>query len=328
MAYVDLVSTGVTPVQGGSTYNFSYDTPVSADGSPHITHIGFQIDGAVTHSPTYVSAGLGNLISNYRIKIGADTLLNFDDTAAYGADNGTQSNISCIAAKVGGWDTCTEISDDGATVAKFVGELTLPFGLDASRSHRVNISITLGDEEGWCGKAFNVAQTDFNIVHFYGTARDSTLYGSRQDFTLTDGAQRTLTCYGKAGWNMLGVVYLNDDVKDVVSEIRPNNGSFRALSIQQWRVLDSTYTEGFQTTKPDSNVWSAVNARAGFLFLDLKRLTAGADISMAFTATGNSTASLYPIWVAPLSQGTASPVRQTQKSVSSTARDVEGQSKI
>lgn len=127
---------------------------------------------------------------------------------------------------------------------------------------------------------------------------------------------------------MLGVVYLNDQVADEVSEIRPNNGSFRALTVQQWRVLDSTYTEGFQTTKPDSNVWSAVNSRAGFLFLDLKRLTAGADISMAFTATADSTASLYPVWVAPLNQATSSPVRQTQKSVSSTAKDVEGQSKI
>ncbi len=323
MAYVDLVSTGVTPVQGGTTYNFSYDTPVSADGSPHITHIGFQIDGVVGAGAAYKSAGIGGLISNYRIKIGADTLLNFDDTAAYSADATTQSNISCLAAKVGGWDVCTESAADN-----FVGELTLPFGLDASRSHRVNVSITLGSETAWCGKAFTVASTDFNMVHFYGTARDSTLYGSRQDFTLTNGAQRTLTCYGKAGWNMLGVVYLNDQVADEVSEIRPNNGSFRALSIQQWRVLDSTYTEGFQTTKPNSNVWSAVNSRAGFLFLDLKRLTAGADISMAFTATADSTASLYPIWVAPLSQGTASPVRQTQKSVSSTARDVEGQSKI
>ena len=327
MAYVDLVSSGVTPVQGGSTYNFSYDTPISADGSPHITHIGFQIDGAVATGPTYNSAGIGNLISNYRIKIGADTLLNFDDTTAYGADNATQSNISCMATKVGGWDTCTEIADDGAN-ATMVGELTLPFGLDASRSHRVNVSITLGSETAWCGKAFTVAQTEFNMVHFYGTAKDSTLYGSRQDFTLTNGAQRTLTVYGKTGWNMLGVVYLNDQVVDEVSEIRPNNGSFRALTVQQWRVLDSTYTEGFQTTKPDSNVWSAVNARAGFLFLDLKRLTAGADISMAFTATADSTASLYPVWVAPLNQGTSSPVRQTQKSVSSTARDVEGQSKI
>tara|TARA_R110000824_G_scaffold24204_1_gene85584 strand:+ start:386 stop:1357 length:972 start_codon:yes stop_codon:yes gene_type:complete len=323
MAYVDLVSTGLTPVQGGQTYNFSFDSPISADGSPHITHIGFQIEGVVGAGAVYNSGGIGNLISNYRIKIGADTLLNFDDTEAYSADSATQSNLSCLAAKVGGWDTCQESAADN-----FVGEITLPFGLDASRSHRVNISITLGSETNWCGKPFDVAATQFNIVNFYGTAKDSTLYGSRQDFTLTTGSQRTLTCYGKTGWNMLGVVYLNNTAADVVSEIRPNNGSFRALTIQQWRVLDSTYTQGIQDTKPDVFTWSAVTARLGFLFLDLKRLTAGADISMAFTATADSTASLYPVWVAPLSQSTSTPVRQTQNTVSSTARDVEAESKF
>ena len=322
MAYVDLVSTGVTPVQGGSTYNFSYDTPISADGSPHITHIGFQIDGVVAANATYNSGGIGNLISNYRIKIGANTILNFDDTAAYAADSAVQSNISCIAAKVGGWDTCQETAADN-----FVGELTLPFGLDATRSHRVNVSITLGSETTWCGKAFTVASTEFNMVHFYGTAADQTLYGSRQDFTLTTGAERTLTVYGKTGWQMLGLVYLNDQNADEVSQIRPNNGSFRALTVPQWRVLDSTYTQGIQTTKPDSTVWSAVTARAGFLFLDLKRLTAGADISLSFSSTADSTASLYPVWVAPIAQNTGGPVRQTQKTVSSTARDVESESK-
>ena len=322
MAYVDLVSTGVTPVQSGSTYNFSYDTPISADGSPHITHIGFQIDGKVAAGPTFTSGGIGNLISNYRIKIGANTILNFDDTAAYAADSALKANISCIAAKVGGWDACTETAD-----GVFVGELTLPFGLDATRSHRVNVSITLGSESTWCGKAFDVANTEFNMVHFYGTAADQTLYGSRQDFTLTNGAERTLTVYGKTGWQMLGLVYLNDQSDDEVSKIRPNNGSFRALTLPQWRVLDSTYTQGIQDTKPDSNVWSAVLSKGGFIFLDLKRLTAGADISLSFTATADSTASLYPVWVAPIAQNTGGPVRQTQKTVSSTARDVESESK-
>ena len=53
MAYVDLVSTQVTPVQGGATYNFAFDTPIAQDGSPNLTHIGFQIDGVLGGAATY-----------------------------------------------------------------------------------------------------------------------------------------------------------------------------------------------------------------------------------------------------------------------------------
>lgn len=320
MAYVDLVSTQVTPVAGGATYNFSFDTPVSMDGSPHLTHIGFQIDGVVDTGAVYTSGGIGALISNYRIKVGSNTLLDFNDPAP-DADAAVQSNMSFLAAKVGGWDACRE-----STADEFVGELTLPFGIDATRSHRMNVTITLLSETTWCGKPFTVASTDFNMVMYYGTAKDSTLYGSRQDFTLTAGAERQITAYGKAGWNMLGIAAINDTKADEVSQIRTNNGAFRALKVQQWRVLDSTYTQGVQDTKPDSVVWSAATERAGFVFLDLKRLTAGADITMSVTSTAATTYSFFPIWVAPIGRNAGNPTRQTQKTVSSTARDVEGQS--
>ena len=322
MAYVDLVSTPVTPVQEGATYNFSFDTPVSQDGSPHLTHIGFQIDGKVAAGAVYNSGGIGRLISNYRIKVGSNTLLDFNDPAP-AADATVQSNISFLAAKVGGWDACRESVADS-----FVGELTLPFGIDATRSHRINVTLTLLNEKNWCGKTFDVAGTEFNMVMYYGTASDSTLYGSRQDFTLTNGATRAITAYGKTGWNMLGIAAINDQDADEVSEIRSNNGAFRALKVQQWRVLDSTYTQGVQDTKPDSTVWSAVTERAGFVFLDLKRLTAGADISLMVTSTANTTYSFFPVWVAPIGRNAGNPTRQTQKSVSNTAKDVNSQSKI
>ena len=74
MAYVDLVSTGVTPVAGGATYNFSYDTPIAADGSPHLTHIGFQMDLTVAAGGLTVASTIGRLISDYRIKIGSETI--------------------------------------------------------------------------------------------------------------------------------------------------------------------------------------------------------------------------------------------------------------
>tara|TARA_R110002020_G_scaffold24294_3_gene80092 strand:- start:238 stop:1218 length:981 start_codon:yes stop_codon:yes gene_type:complete len=324
MAYVDLVSTGVTPVAGGATYNFSYDTPIAADGSPHLTHIGFQMDLTVAAGGLTVASTIGRLISDYRIKIGSETILNFNDPAP-SADATVPANISVLAQKVGGIDATTSTS---ATTIQ--GELTLPFGIDASRSHRVNVAITLLSETAWCGRALTPATSEFNMVHYYGVSSDATLYGSRQDFTLTNGAVRAITTYGKAGWEMLGVVAINDADADEISEIRVNNGAFRALSLTQWRILDSTYTQGIRSegagdgTAINTPAW--VLAKAGFSFLDLKRLTAGANIDMSVTSTADTTYSFFPVWVANIGQTTSKAPRQNQKSVSSTAYNVEQQS--
>ena len=326
MAYVDLVSTGVTPVAGGSTYNFAYDTPISADGSPHITHIGFHIDMTVAGGGIATASTMGRLISNFRIKVGSETVLNFDDPAP-SADATTPSNISVLAQKVGGIDS--SIATSATTIE---GQLTLPFGIDATRSHRVNVAITLLDESAWCTKALQPATTEFNMIHYYGTSADATLYGSRQDVTLTNGAERAITTYGKTGWNMLGVVAINDSAADEISQVRVNNGAFRALSVQEWRVLDSTYLDGIRNEGAGDG--TAIGAfapswclmRLGFLFLDLKRLPAGANIDMTGSATADTTYSFFPIWVAPIGQGTGAPVKQTQKTVSSIAYNVESQS--
>lgn len=321
MAYVDLVSTGLTPVAGGSTYNFSYDTPISADGSPHLTHIGFQVDGVLAGAPTFTST-IGRLITNIRIKIGANTIIDFNDPFT-DLDALTPSNLSCLASKVRGVDM---ISNVDATGQNFISELALPFGLDASRSHRVNFTITLGSETTWCGQAFTVASTEFNVVNYYGTASDSTLYGSRQDFTLTTGAERAITIYGKQGWQMLGVTAINKADADNVTQVRVNNGAFRALKVQQWRVLDSTYLSGIRTVGADMNQPSWVLSRAGFVFLDLKRITAGANIDLVVTSDDNTTYSFFPVWVAPLNARTAKAPSQTIKTISSTAKDVESES--
>jgi len=329
MAYVDLVSTGLTPVSGGATYNWAFDTPISADGSPHITHMGFQMDltTAVVGAGYNSTSTIGRLISNYRIKIGSETILNFDDPApSVGA--ATPSNISVLAQKVGGVDATSATS-----TTTIIGELTLPFGIDASRSHRVNVSITLLDEEAWCGAVFTPASSEFNTILYYGVSSDATLYGSRQDFTLTNGAERAITTYGKQGWEMLGVVAINDADTDGISQVRVNNGAFRALSVPQWRVLDSTYSQGIRNEGTGSGqpagypavpTWTL--ARLGFVFLDLKRLTAGANIDMTVTSVEDTTYSFFPIWVAKIGQGTAKAPRQNQKSVSSTAYNVESQS--
>ncbi len=325
MAYVDLVSTGQTPVAGGATYNFSFDTPISADGSPHLTHIGFQIEGKMDALSTY-TATIGRLISNYRIKIGANTILDFNDPAP-SADAGTPSNLSVLAQKVRGVDS---LQLTGTDTTAILGELTLPFGLDATRSHRVNVSITLLSETNWCGAAFVPASTEFNMVMYYGRASDATLYGSRQDFTLTNGAERAITIYGKTGWQMLGVSAINDSDADEISQIRVNNGAFRALKVAQWRVLDSTYLSGIrEDTPPAPPAVATANwilSRGGFVFLDLKRITAGANIDMTVSSTANTTYSFFPVWVAPLGQGTGAAPRQSIETVSSTAKDVTSES--
>jgi len=325
MAYVDLMSTGVTPVSAAAgttqTYNFSYDTPIAADGSPNLTHIGFQINALLGANWAGVST-LGRLINSWRIKIGANTILDFNDPAA-AAGEGTPGNLSVLCQKVGGFDVLSPVQV--GTPKEFEGEMTLPFGLDASKSHRVNIQITLNSEVTWAGAAlatFQPAGTEFNMVHYFGKSKDATLYGSRQDFTLTTGSVRNITIYGKAGWEMLGVSCVNDSDTDGVSAVRVNNGAFRALSASQWRVLDSTYTRGLRS---DAGIpapsWTL--QRLGFLFLDLKRITAGADIQMAVTAAESTTYSFFPVWVASIGQRSSTPPTQTISSATSTAKNVE-----
>jgi len=318
MAYVDLVSTGLTPVVGGATYNFSFDTPIAADGSPHLTHLGFQGIFDSVLAQTFTST-MGCLISNYRIKIGSNTIIDFNDPAAE-AGLTVPSNISVLTQKVRGVDSLQPIS-----TTKSIGEIALPFGLDASRSHRVNVTITLLDEATWSGQALVPATSEFNITMYYGVSTDTTLYGSRQDFILSDGSQRAITVFGKKGWQMLGVSCINNTNSDQISEVRVNNGAFRALTIQQWRILDSTYLSGIRNDAGvDVPSWTLI--RKGYVFLDLKRLTAGANIDLIVTATGATTYSFFPIWVAPLNARTSNAPRQTQTSVSNTAADVETES--
>ena len=266
---------------------------------------------------------MGRLISNYRLKVGANTLIDFDDPNP-AVDTNAPSNLACIADKTGGWVA----SAPNGTTNGIVAELTLPFGIDASRSHRINVSITLGDESGWSGQNWTVAETEFNMVMYYGVSSDITVFGSRQDFTLTSGSERAVTVFGKTGFNMLGVSMIDSSDVDQVTSIRTNNGAFRALNIAQWRVLDSTYLKGIRANDPADNVPLWVLSRAGYVFLDLKRLTAGADITMTVSATANTTMSFFPVWVAPIGQNTSTPVRQLNSTVSSTSKDVERQSAI
>jgi hypothetical protein len=196
MAYVDLFSTGVTPVAVAAgqqtTYNWAYDTPVASDGSPHLTMLGVQFDMTMAANPTLVTTA-GRLISNLRIKVGANEIINFNDPFV-DADGVVPGNLSVLCQKAGGVDTAVEYGTN-----QILAEMSLPFGLDATRSHRVNITMTLNSETDWCGVALTPATTEFNMIHYFGTSKEATLYGSRQDFDLTDGSIRNITVFGKAG---------------------------------------------------------------------------------------------------------------------------------
>ena len=259
------------------------------------------------------------------MKVGSVELINFDDPFSQ-MNAATPSNLSCLAQKVGGVDYAVLATPNNGTADdRFIGELSLPFALDASKSHRVNFQITLGNEADWGGQAFVPGETEFNVVLYYGRSTEQTVYGSRQDFDLTSGSIRTITVYGKAGYSMLGVTCINDSDEDAASEFRVNNGAFRALNAAQWRILDGTHkglrAEGLGTSQP---AW--VLRRAGFQFIDLKRITAGANIDIAVTAEQTTTASFFPVWVAPIGAKSGSAPKQTANTVSSTTATVESES--
>lgn len=312
MAYVDLVSSGVTLVSDtATTYNFAYDSPVSADGSPHITMLGIQLDLTMTGGAPTLTGTASQLIDSLRIKVGSNEIINYDNPAIDN-DGAFIGNLGVIAQTVGGVDTTVVYDTD-----KVLAELSLPFGLDATRSHRINVQIKLAKATSWNDKAITASSSEMNVIHYYGTSTEATLYGSRQDFTLTSGSTRTITVYGKQGWNMLGVFAMNETANtDSISKVRVNNGAFRELKIQQWRNINGNSwrsplrylnTGGADVASPN---W--VTGQKGNLFIDLMRLTAGAPIDMSVTATANKTYSFAPVWVAPIGKGTGQAPKQTK----------------
>lgn len=321
MAYVDLVSSGVTLVTDtATTFNFAYDTPIAADGSPHITMLGIQLDLDMGAAPTLTGTA-SQLIDSLRIKVGSNEIINYDNPAIDN-DGAFVGNLGVIAQTVGGIDTCV-IYD----TSKVLAELSLPFGLDASKSHRVNVQIRLAKATDWNNKAITVASSEMNMIHYYGTSTEATLYGSRQDFQLTSGATRTITVHGKQGWSMLGVFAMNETANtDSISKVRVNNGAFRQLTIQQWRNINGNSWRSplryLNTGAGEAAAPNWVTAQKGALFIDLMRLTAGAPIDMSVTASATKTYSFLPVWVAPINGNASSPPKQTKKTVQNTSEFV------
>ena len=208
--------------------------------------------------------------------------------------------------------------------------VTFPVGLDATRAHRVNVQLGFDDVSTWSGATGGFATgCTLDMIHLYGTARESVIIGSRQDTTgLTDGAESVVTVYGKKGWSMLGVLRCAPSTSaDGWADIRGNNGAFRELPASVWRMLNGTattaplqYLNTFTAEENTAPQWRS--KQEGVEFLDLRRLSAGANIDMTITSAGGVDLSLYPIWVASIGSGTGNPPRQTATAVQNTVSNV------
>ena len=335
MAYTDLVSSQTTvAVDTATTYNFAYDLPAAVDGSPHVVQMGILLRGEFAAAAA-IKSPLSGLINRFRVKVGSNTIINWDDVVTTG-NNAVVPQLSVLVQKLGGVDSLqTQIGTKGAGAGEqFQAMLTFPVGLDATRSHRVNVQLGFDDVSTWSGAAggFDAGAT-LDMVHIYGTASESVIIGSRQDSTgLTDGAENVLTYYGKKGFNMLGILLCAPSLSaDGWSNIRVNNGAFRELPSSVFRMLNGTSTDSplrlmdtFDAVEANlSPVWAV--QQQGVEFLDLRRITAGANIDMTVTSNGGVTISGYPVYVASIGQGTGSPPRQTARSVQNTVAQVIGE---
>ena len=329
MAYTDLVSTQTTMVAGGATYNFSFDSPISADGSPHITHMGIQLNLTSALAQT-ITNGPSGIITDLRVKVGSNIIMNWNNNAAYTPTQLSQFGV--LVQRIGGQDYC--VASDAAALTT-LSELSWPVGLDATRSHRVNVSITLGTETNMITQALVPATSEMNVSLNYGLSKEATIIGSRQDFTMTANATRIITVFGKQGWNMLGVFCSsNNPLVDEMTSARVNNGAFRELLLNQWRALNNSFGAPDATqlrlgAVPDVaatgviSQQTMISGQAGSVFLNLRRITAGANIDVAFTYNAADTLALYPVWVAKIGAGTGTAPRQTISQAQSTTNTVE-----
>lgn len=341
MAYTDIMHSEYNLMQlNGSTINWAFDSPVSADGSPHMTHLNFQFDLTLSEDATASYQDGAAIIKDIRVKVGSEELINFQQTLVINdAQVGDEflTPLSILAQKVGGY--CTTYVKSAKNI---VMNVCLPFGLDASRSHRFNITMETNDIDkitstngaGVAGQT--LSGSTINCIAHYGTSQEATLYGSRQDFTLTNGAARSYVIFGKSGWNMLGILESQNtttraDIKDDFSDIRLKNGAFRQLTLYDWRLINGD-AWNFPLRVPSATFGSTdpvyKGEQVGVIFLDLRRLTAGANAELLATtnATSGATASFFPVWVAPVGSKTPTPAKQTVSTTESTTKAVVDQS--
>jgi len=329
MAYTDLVSSQVTVVADAATdYTFAFDTPVSQDGSPHIVSMGFQLDGLMNGATTPTGT-MGKLITSLRIKVGSNIVVDWNSPITYGAASSATLSVaqsSVLAQALGGEDYFA--SDPNEVANRILSGFSLPMGLEAGISQRVNVSIGLGDVSDWCNATWTSAE--LNVVLHYGTAKEATIVGAAQQFEHSENATRIVTIFGKTGWQMLGVLVCNNQENDEITEIRVNNGQFRALKPDQWRALFGRFGKNplralDSFTGQDNTNPNYLSFMKGCLFLDLRRITAGSPIDISVETSAEATLRYIPIYVASINAKTSTAPAQSAKQVQSTTGTVVGE---
>lgn len=329
MAYNDLVSSGLTLNEDTATvYSFAFDTPIAADGSPHITQMGFQIDATMAAAISAQTGTIGKLITQLRVKVGSNTIIDWYSPIAYESGSSPTTSVaqlSVLAQSVGGEDYFWGEPDDVDNT--ILTGIAFPVGLDASKSHRVNVTIGLDKVTDWYGGATGFSAAELNVELAYGISKESTLYGSAQQFEHSANASRVVTIHGKQGWQMLGVFICNDEEDDQITDIRVNNGGFRALKPNQWRTLfgrtrNNTIRALSTLSSGENTAPNYLNKMDGALFVDLRRLTSGAGIDLQVETSSATTLRYFPLWVAGINAKVAGPPKQTATNPQSTTRTV------
>ena len=280
--------------------------------------------------------GFSTIISQLRVKVGSNIVFDWNNNAT--PTVGAIAQLGTLLQRTGGQDYCAVYDVQGAGDDEgAICEILFPLGLPADKTHRVNITVTLGDEALCLTNSMNAGPSELNVSLNYGVSTEQTIYGSGQQFTMAANQTRVVTIYGKQGYNMLGVFAASAiDTSDAILQARVNNGAFRELNVQQWRALNNSFGNpdrtglrigavGAVTAAGNMAVPTSLAGQAGSLFMNLRRLSAGAniDISFGYGALGDAPLSLYPVWVAPISQRQGPPVRQTAIQKQSTTATVE-----
>mgnify|MGYP003146790296 CR=1 FL=1 len=338
MAYVDILQQDVTLVSDTATiYNFSGTIQPAQDGSPHITHLGMQVDGVFTGGVAALTGNLSNLVTQYKVQVGSEVIVDWFSPAGATGNGAFVSQLGVMAQTLGGDDyMIIDGTNAAAATSTFLGGFSLPCGLDASRAHRYNITLGFGTVSTWAGRGFNTSSV-LNMTLQYGTSTEATIIGSSQQYQIAASSRLQCTIKGKSGWSMLGLMACSDTYTvDNFSTYRINNGAFRELTTQQWRAIAGRYrsaplqylTAGTTLSSNDgvAAVVSYKPEQKGVNFLNLFRLSAGADC--VIEVQGNpvvdaiDTISLFPIWVASIGSSTGSPARQTVRNTDSPTKTV------
>tara|TARA_B100000902_G_scaffold395630_1_gene454637 strand:+ start:407 stop:1450 length:1044 start_codon:yes stop_codon:yes gene_type:complete len=337
MAYVDILQQDVTLAADTATiYNFSGTIQPAQDGSPHITHLGMQVDG-LFGGVAALTGNLSNLVTQYKVQVGSEVIVDwFSPTGATGTA-AVVSQFGLLCQTLGGDDyMIIDGSNADAATSTFLGGFSLPCGLDASRAHRYNITLGFGDISNWAGQSFDTSSV-LNMTLQYGTSTEATVIGSSQQYQIAASSRLQCTIKGKAGWNMLGILACSNVYSvDNFSTYRINNGAFRELTTQQWRAIAGRYrssplqylTAGTTKSSNDGVAFpvSYKPEQKGVNFLNLFRLSAGSDC--VIEVQGNpvvnaiDTVSLFPIWVASIGSSTGSPAKQTSRNVDSSTKTI------